>query len=328
MDGVGHKGEVVAAATHIHVEQAGVHSGDATLLLPPPSEDMSQYMFHRVQDATKRIAKRLNITGPFNIQFIAKGTDCMVIECNLRASRSCPFVSKTMGVDFIEVATKAMLDNDYADMNAPKLYETGRPQGYVGCKAPMFSFTRLRGADPVLGVEMSSTGEVACFGANKEEAFLKALLSTGFKLPEKNILISVQHSMFDDIVHIAHDLNQLGYNLYTTESTHDYLKDKGVDSTLVAFPSTSGAAPDVVDYLRDKKIDLVINLPTHESKMLEDNYAIRRTAVDFGIPLLTNPHLVKLFTEAMSLHKKKELVGLSPDSLFDYYSREKPEEAW
>ncbi|CAM9447351.1 unnamed protein product, partial [Choristocarpus tenellus] len=329
MDGVGHNGEVIAAATHIHVENAGVHSGDATLLLPPPAEDMSPYMFHRVQqEATEAIAKRLNITGPFNIQFIAKGTDCMVIECNLRASRSCPFVSKTMGVDFVEVATKAMCDSSYEDMNAPKLYDTGRPQGYVGCKAPMFSFTRLRGADPVLGVEMSSTGEVACFGANKEEAFLKALLSTGFKIPEKNILLSVQHSMFDDIVHVGHDLHKLGYNLFATELTHDYLEDKGVPSTLVRFPSAQGTAPNVVDHLREKKIDLVINLPTHESKMLEDNYAIRRTAVDFGIPLLTNLPLVKLFTGAVTMHKKKELVGLTPDSLFDYYSREKPEEAW
>ncbi|CAN0091658.1 unnamed protein product, partial [Hapterophycus canaliculatus] len=150
-------------------------------------------------------------------------------------------------------------------MNPPKLYETGRPKGYVGCKAPMFSFTRLRGADPVVGVEMASTGEVACFGVNKEEAFLKALLSTGFKLPAKNILLSVQESMCDDMVHVAYDLNELGYHIHATDGTHDFLRDKGVGSTLVKFPGGEREAPTVIDHLRTKKIDLVINLPTSES---------------------------------------------------------------
>ncbi|CAM9789363.1 unnamed protein product, partial [Phaeothamnion confervicola] len=327
MDGVARNGEVVAAATHIHVENAGVHSGDATLLLPPGPEDLSSYSFHRVQDATERIAKRLNITGPFNIQFIVKGTDCMVIECNLRASRSFPFVSKTMGVDFIEAATKVMVGADVAPMNLPKLHETGRPQGYVGCKAPMFSFTRLRGADPVLGVEMASTGEVACFGANKHEAFLKALLSTGFKLPQKGILLSVQSSLFDDMTHVAFELQRMGYPLFATESTHDYLQDKGVASTLLHFPS-SDKTPNAMEYIKSRQVDLVVNLPTAASRRLEDNYTIRRTAVDYGVPLLTNPHLVSLLTDALSRHKKKELVGLLPDSLFDYYARESPEEAW
>ncbi|CAB1117947.1 unnamed protein product [Ectocarpus sp. CCAP 1310/34] len=326
MDGVGLNGEVVAAATHVHVENAGVHSGDATLILPAGPEDVTPYMFKR--DATKAVAKRLNITGPFNMQFIAKGTDCMVIECNLRASRSFPFVSKTMGVDFIEIATKVMTGKSVEDMNAPKLYETGRPHGYVACKAPMFSFTRLRGADPVLGVEMASTGEVACFGVNKEEAFLKALLSTGFKLPAKNILLSVQESMHDDMVHLAHDLHELGYHIHATDGTYDSLKDKGVPATLLQFPGGQREGPTVIEHIRSKKIDLVINLPTAESKRLVDNYHVRRTAVDHGIPLLTNLNVVKLFTSSLMYNKKQKLVGLDPDSLFDYYAREKPEEAW
>ena len=189
MDGVAKDGEIIAAAIHEHIENAGVHSGDATLVLPPQS--LSAYTKERVRDASRKIAKRLNITGPVNIQFLAKGTDVMCIECNVRASRSFPFVSKTMGVDFIEAATRAMVGVETASMNLPTLETRNRPANFVGVKAPMFSFTRLRGSDPVLGVEMASTGEVACFGSSKEEAFMKALLSTGFKLPEKNILMSV-----------------------------------------------------------------------------------------------------------------------------------------
>jgi carbamoylphosphate synthase large subunit len=183
LDGVAKNGKLIAAAIHEHIENAGVHSGDATLVLP--AQDLSAYTKQRVKDAARKIVNQLQITGPVNIQFVAKGTDVMCIECNVRASRSFPFVSKTMGADFIEAATKAMLDEDTKDMNLPTLDTTNRPNGYVGVKAPMFSFTRLRGSDPVLGVEMASTGEVACFGATKNEAFLKALLSTGFKMPEK-----------------------------------------------------------------------------------------------------------------------------------------------
>ncbi|CAM9583970.1 unnamed protein product [Chrysoparadoxa australica] len=327
MDAVAKDGQVVAAATHIHIENAGVHSGDATLLLPPGENDLSKYSLHRVHDATARIAKALHVTGPFNIQFIVKGTTCMVIECNLRASRSFPFVSKTMAVDFIEAATKVMCATSVEDMNLPQLYETGRPKGYVGCKSPMFSFTRLRGADPVLGVEMSSTGEVACFGQNKEEAFLKALLSTGFKMPEKNILMSVQASMMDDMVHVAFDLASLGYTIYATDATHKVLQEKGVTSTFLNFP-TNGTSPNAEEYLSARKIDLVINLPTSESKMIKDNYIIRRTAVDFGIPLLTNVHLVTLFASAVAQHREGKLLGLQPASLFDYYKQEDPKDTW
>merc|ERR1712157_448223 len=217
MDGVGKDGELIAAAIHEHIENAGVHSGDASLVLPPHT--LSAYTKERVRDATRKIVKRLNITGPVNIQFVAKGTDVMCIECNVRASRSFPFVSKTMGCDFIEAATKAMVGEDTSDMNLPTLDTRNRPSGYVGVKAPMFSFTRLRGSDPVLGVEMASTGEVACYGANKNEAFLKSLLATGFKMPEKNILICVQASLLDGMTHAAWQLHEVGYKLFATRTT-------------------------------------------------------------------------------------------------------------
>lgn len=190
----------------------------------------------RVRDAARKIVKRLNITGPVNIQFVAKGTDVMCIETNVRASRSFPFVSKTMGVDFIEAATRAMVDDDTSDMDLPTLETRNRPANYVGVKAPMFSFTRLRGSDPVLGVEMASTGEVACFGATREEAFLKSLLSTGFKMPKKNILVSVQAGLQDQFTHSAWQLHELGYTLYATKATAEVLTKNKVPCKVVSYP--------------------------------------------------------------------------------------------
>eukprot|EP00617_Octactis_speculum_P026137 CAMPEP_0185750740 /NCGR_PEP_ID=MMETSP1174-20130828/9510_1 /TAXON_ID=35687 /ORGANISM="Dictyocha speculum, Strain CCMP1381" /LENGTH=1498 /DNA_ID=CAMNT_0028427391 /DNA_START=102 /DNA_END=4595 /DNA_ORIENTATION=- len=320
MDAVADDGEVISAAMHEHIEFAGVHSGDASLLLPP--QNITPYTRGHVEDMTRKIAKELNIKGPFNVQFLAKGADVLVIECNLRASRSFPFVSKTMGVDFIEAATKVMTGGDYSDMNLPQLGERNRPEGYVGCKTAMFSFTRLRGADPVLGVEMASTGEVACFGANKHEAFLKAMLSTGFKIPEKKILVSVQDSLQDEMVHSIFSLHEMGYELLATEKTSAYLAEKGVPSTLVHFPD-SKESPNIRNLLKEKDVDLVINLPTYASKQLQNNYVVRRTAVDYGIPLMTNPQIVKLFVESLALHKKSNFVGLDSKSLFDYYGGEK-----
>jgi carbamoyl-phosphate synthase (ammonia) len=174
---------------------------------------------------------------------------------------------------------------------------------------------------------MASTGEVACFGVDRHEAFLKALLSTGFRMPQTGILISAQDSMLEDIVHVAYELGKLGFDLYATQKTHAHLISRGVASALLHFPS-EGVSPDVVEHLREKKIDLVINLPTADSIMLADNYVIRRTAVDLAIPLLTNLSVVQLFTEAMARYKKKDLLGLIPDSLFDYYAIEPSEEAW
>jgi len=329
MDGVAKDGELIAAAIHEHIENAGVHSGDATLVLPP--QGLSAYQMERVRDASRKIAKRLNITGPVNIQFVAKGTDVMCIECNVRASRSFPFVSKTMGVDFIEAATKAIVGADTSDMNLPTLETRNRPNGFVGVKAPMFSFTRLRGSDPVLGVEMASTGEVACFGANKEEAFLKALLSTGFKMPKKNILLSVQSSLENDMTHSAYQLHELGYNLFATKATGEVLKKNGIPCTIVGYPTEKGMSndiPNALDLIRAKEIDMVVNVPTYESKRLEDNFQIRRSAVDFGIPLLTNMNLVKVFADAAHKYKKGELIGLDATTLFEHYQAETDADAW
>jgi len=325
-DGVGKDGEIIAAAIHEHIENAGVHSGDATLVLPPQS--LSEYTKHRVRDAAKKITKRLNITGPVNIQFVAKGTDVMCIETNVRASRSFPFVSKTMGVDFIEAATRAMVNEDTSDMDLPTLETRDRPNGYVGVKAPMFSFTRLRGSDPVLGVEMASTGEVACFGKTREEAFLKAMLSTGFKMPNKNILVSVQDKLQDDFTHSAWQLIEQGYTLYATESTAKVMKKNQIPCTIVAYPTDEGSPgkPNAVDLIKSGDIGLVINIPNHESKRLEDNYHMRRTAVDFGIPLLTNTNLVKVFANAIQEHD--QALGLEPKTLFEHYQAERSADAW
>ena len=327
MDGVGRNGELIAAAIHEHIEFAGVHSGDATLVLPP--QNLSAYTKARVRDAARKIVKRLNITGPVNIQFVAKGTDVMCIECNVRASRSFPFVSKTMGVDYIEAATKAIMGFPTDDMNLPTLDTTDRPKGYVGVKAPMFSFTRLRGSDPVLGVEMASTGEVACFGETKEEAFLKALLSTGFKMPNKNIMLSVNESLQEDVTHCAYQLHELGYNIYATKLTAQVLQKNRVPCKVVSYATeTDSQNPNPLDLIRSKEIGLVINIPSHHSKRLEDNFKMRRTAVDFGVPLLTNMNLVQVFTDALAKHKKETLLGLEPASLFEHYSKETDADAW
>mmetsp|Transcript_12334 Transcript_12334/g.25096 ORF Transcript_12334/g.25096 Transcript_12334/m.25096 type:complete len:1519 (-) Transcript_12334:252-4808(-) len=332
MDAVADKGEVVVAAIHEHVENAGVHSGDATLLLP--AESLTSFMKNRVKSYTRRIAKALNITGPFNIQFIVKEDMCMVIECNLRASRSVPFVSKTMRLDFIETATKVMMGEDVKDVafTDPKQWEG--PEDYTAVKAPMFSFTRLAGADPVLGVEMASTGEVACFGQDKHEAFLKAMLSTGFKLPQKDILVTACPTLLHRLTPVAYQLVELGYKLWAPASTYEHLVAKGVECSKALMPLDEDAkkgadeTPDACALIEDRVVDLVINLPTSKSTDVKNNYTIRRKSVDFGVPLLTNMQLVELFAEAMQKHKKDELVGLEPRSLFSYYEKEDPTETW
>ncbi len=193
----------------------------------------------------------------------------------------------------------------------------------------MFSFTRLRGADPILGVEMASTGEVACFGANKDEAFLKALLSTGFPMPEKNVLLSANEGVIDEVTHCAWQLHELGYNLFATKLTAEALQKRGVPVTLLGYPTEMGGPhPNVMDKLRSKEIDLVVNIPSHTSTRLEDNFLMRRTSVDFNIPLLTNMQLFKSFTDACDKHKKGELVGLNPHNLFEHYVKESDADAW
>mmetsp|Transcript_9126 Transcript_9126/g.22385 ORF Transcript_9126/g.22385 Transcript_9126/m.22385 type:complete len:1521 (+) Transcript_9126:246-4808(+) len=328
MDAVAKDGEVVVAGIHEHIENAGVHSGDATLLLP--SESLSPFMKNRVKVYTRKIAKALNITGPFNIQFIVKDDHCMVIECNLRASRSVPFVSKTMRCDFIEAATKVMMDQDIEDIRFTDTKQWEGPEGFTAVKAPMFSFTRLAGADPILGVEMASTGEVACFGADKHEAFLKAMLSTGFKLPQKDILLTSCPTLLHRLTPVAYLLNDLGYTIWAPSPTHEHLVAKGVDCKLAAMPTGEEAATGKIatDLIEDGVVDLVINCPTHRSADVENNYAIRRKSVDFGVPLLTNMQLVELFAESMVKFKKEGMIGLEPNSLFHYYEQEKPEETW
>ena len=192
----------------------------------------------------------------------------------------------------------------------------------------MFSFSRLRGSDPVLGVEMASTGEVACFGANREEAFLKSILSTGFKMPQKNILISVQESLNDEMTHWAWQLHELGFKIHATRKTGEQLEKNGVPVTILEYPTVKSDTPNTIDLMKNGEIDMVINIPTYESKRLEDNFLMRRTAMDFGIPLLTNHNLVKVFAEAVAQSKKGQMVGLDPDSLFDHYQNERPEDAW
>lgn len=305
MDGIAKDGEIKGCAIHEHIENAGVHSGDATLMLP--TQTVSEYVLSRVEDATMKIVKKLNITGPFNIQYIAKGSDVMVIECNLRASRSFPFISKTMGVDFIEAATKLMVGSDVSDMNLPLIGTRNRPSTYVGVKASMFSFTRLGGADPILGVEMASTGEVACFGADAHEAFLKALLSTGFKMPKNRIALTIASDLVEEVVHHVWLLHKLGFELCVTRETSIYLASKGIPATMVHY-ANSKESPNVCTMISNREIDMVINLPSSNSTELKNNYLTRRYAVDFGVPLLTNPQLFRMFVEAIVKEREGKII--------------------
>lgn len=325
MDGIARDGEVIGCAIHEHVENAGVHSGDATLMLP--TQTVSEYVLTRIENATKKIVKKLEITGPFNIQYIAKGSDVLVIECNLRASRSFPFISKTMGVDFIEAATMLMVGKKTDGMNLPTIGTRNRPAGYVGVKAPMFSFTRLGGADPILGVEMASTGEVACFGADVHEAFLKALVSTGFKLPKKSIAISIHRDLLEEVVHHVWVLSKQGYQIYATAETHPFLIAKEIPAILVHY-ADSELTPNIRTMISNQKVDLVVNLPISSIGENRNHYVTRRTAVDFGIPLLTNPQLFKMFVDSLRKNNEGKIQFLKSESLFDYYEREKPDEAW
>ena len=300
IDAVAQNGNVVIYAISEHIENAGVHSGDATMVLPP------QYTYletiKKIKEATKKIAKALKITGPFNIQFIAKDNQIRVIECNLRASRSFPFVSKVTKYNFIELATKAMLGIDISGK-----YNT-LDLGYVGVKAPQFSFSRLHGADPVLSVEMASTGEVACLGNDVNEAFLKSLLSVGFVIPKSNVLLStgpVKNKAY--LLESVKKLTELGFRLYATEGTSKFLEENGVKTEILHWPLDK-KEPNALTYLQERKIDLVINIPKSlEEEELTNDYIIRRKAVDFNIPLLTNAQIAKLFIESIYNKKMEDL---------------------
>uniref|UniRef100_A0A671WA97 carbamoyl-phosphate synthase (ammonia) n=1 Tax=Sparus aurata TaxID=8175 RepID=A0A671WA97_SPAAU len=318
VDAVAKGGKVLVHAITEHVEDAGVHSGDATLMLP--TQKISQGALEKVKIATQKIAQAFEISGPFNTQFLVKGNDVMVIECNLRASRSFPFVSKTIGVDFINVATKVMVGEPLDEASLPSLQKPIIPVDFVGIKAPMFSWPRLRDADPVLRCEMASTGEVACFGPNIYSAFLKAMLSTGFKLPQKGILIGIQLSFRPNFLATAHQLKEEGFKLYATEATSAWLCVNDVPASPVAWPSQKGgdtSLPSIQRLINEGHIDLVVNLPNNNTRHIKDNFAIRRMAVDHGVPLITNYQVVKMFAEAICYAGE-----LDTTSLFHYRQKD------
>lgn len=293
VDAVASHGELHCYAISEHVENAGVHSGDATLVIPPQRTYLET--MRRCKMITGKIARALKITGPFNIQFIAKDNDVKVIECNLRTSRSFPFVSKVFKVNFIDLATRIIMGAD-----VPRVHRSASDLDYVGVKAPQFSFTRLKGSDPILGVEMVSTGEVACIGDDFNEAFLKSLLSVGFKIPEKNILLSTgpieSKAEFLDSLRV---LDRMGYHFFATRGTADFMKANGLEAEVLYWPLEK-KEPNVLTHISQGNIDLVLNIPKNiEKEELDNDYLIRRKAVDMDVPLFTNVKVAKRLVEAL-----------------------------
>lgn len=295
MDAVAQKGEIKAYAISEHIEFAGVHSGDATIQFPP--QKLYVETMRRIKKISAQIAHALNITGPFNIQYLAKNNDIKVIECNLRASRSFPFVSKVLKINFIDLATKAMLG-----IPVEKPHKNAFDLDYVGIKASQFSFSRLQGADPVLGVDMSSTGEVGCLGVDTSEAILKSMLSVGNRLPRKGVLLSTGTAKQKaDMLDAAHNLHNKGYVIYATGGTHQFLADNGIPAIKVYWPSQPEMHPQALALLHDKEVDLVVNIPKNLSTTeLSNGYKIRRAAIDLNIPLLTNARLASAFIYAFT----------------------------
>ncbi len=309
LDGVACKGRLLFSAISEHVENAGVHSGDATLVFPAQRTYLET--IRRIKKVSARIAEALQITGPFNIQFIAKDNDIQVIECNLRASRSFPFVSKVSRVNFIDVATRVIMGGSVPPSNGAMA-----ELDYVGVKAPQFSFTRLEGVDPTVGVEMASTGEVACLGDDFEEAFLKAILSVGYNLPVKNILLSTG-PLESKVAFLEHTklLVDMETTLYATQGTASFLRENGIPVTVLHWP-LDGKTPNVIEYLESGDIDLVINIPkNYQEHELTNDYLIRRKAVDLAIPLITNLQLAQRFVEAIC---RKRLGDLEIKSWAEY----------
>ena len=292
MDAVAQNGEIVAYAISEHIEFAGVHSGDATIQFPP--QKLYVETVRRIKRISRQIAKELNISGPFNIQFLARDNDIKVIECNLRASRSFPFVSKVLKINFIELATKVMLGLP-VEKPEKNLFELD----YVGIKASQFSFNRLQKADPVLGVDMASTGEVGCLGDDTSCAILKAMLSVGYRIPEKNILLSTGGAKQKvDMLQASRALKAKGYNLFATGGTSKFLSENGIENTRVYWPSEEGH-PQALEMLHQKQIDMVVNIPRDLSVgELTNGYKIRRAAIDLNIPLITNARLASAFINA------------------------------
>ena len=292
MDAVAQNGEIIAYAISEHIEFAGVHSGDATIQFPP--QKLYVETVRRIKRISREIAKALNISGPFNIQYLAKDNDIKVIECNLRASRSFPFVSKVLKINFIELATKVMLGLP-VEKPEKNLFELD----YVGIKASQFSFNRLQKADPVLGVDMASTGEVGCIGSDTSCAVLKAMLSVGYRIPKKNILLSTgTMKQKADMMDAARMLVNKGYKLFATGGTHKTFAENGSESTLVYWPSEEGH-PQALEMLHNKEIDMVVNIPKNlTAGELDNGYKIRRAAIDLNVPLITNARLASAFINA------------------------------
>ena len=293
MDAVAQDGEILAYAISEHIEFAGVHSGDATIQFPP--QKLYVETMRRIKRISRQIAKKLHINGPFNIQFMARDNDILVIECNLRASRSFPFVSKVLKLNFIDLATKIMLGAPVEKPNK-NLFDLD----YVGIKASQFSFNRLQKADPVLGVDMSSTGEVGCLGDDTSTALLKSMLSVGLRIPKKTILLSTGGAKQKaEMLDAAKMLKQHGYELYATVGTSKYLAENGIENTCVYMPSDEGQHPQALDLLHEKKIDMVVNMPKDLTpRELTNGYKVRRAAIDLNVPLITNSRLASTFISA------------------------------
>ena len=295
MDAVAENGEIKAYAISEHIEFAGVHSGDATIQFPP--QKLYVETMRRIKKVSAKIARELNISGPFNIQFLAKNNDIKVIECNLRASRSFPFVSKVLKINFIDLATRIMLGQ-----HVEKPSKSAFDLDYVGVKASQFSFSRLGGADPVLGVDMASTGEVGCLGDDTNEAVLKALLAVGMRIPHRAVLLSTGTAKQKaDMLDAAHLLHKAGLTIYATGGTCQYLNENGIPAVRVYWPSTPDQQPQAIDLLHNKQVDLVVNMPKNfTGTELSNGQKIRRAAVDLNIPLLTNPRLATAFIRAFT----------------------------
>ena len=293
-DAVADHGEILEYSISEHVEYACVHSGDATMVFPAQNVYFST--IRQIKKISRKIARELNISGPFNIQYLAKQRSIKVIECNLRASRSFPFVSKILKRNFIETATRIMLDAPYQRPDSGE-FDIDR----IGVKASQFSFARLQNADPVLGVDMSSTGEVGCLGDDLNEALLNALIATGYSIPRKNILISSGGAKGKvDLLEPARTLANKGYKIYATAGTAKFLQDNGIDAVAVQWPDEEGDN-NVADMIASHSFDLIVNVPKNRTKReLTNGYRIRRAAIDHNIPLLTNGRLAKAFIEAFT----------------------------
>ena len=303
MDAVAKNGEIIAYAISEHIEYAGVHSGDATIQFP--AQKLYVETVRRIKKISAQIAKELNISGPFNIQYLARDNEIKVIECNLRASRSFPFVSKVLKINLIELATKVMLG-----IPVEKPHKSFFDFDYVGIKASQFSFNRLQKADPVLGVDMSSTGEVGCLGDDVNTALLKAMLSVGHRIPKKNILLSTgtakdKAAMLD----AARTLIENGYSLFATGGTSRYLSENGIENTTVYWPSQADQHPQALNLLHEHKIDMVVNIPKDlTAGELTNGYKIRRASVDLNVPLITNARLAAAFIHAFCTVKIEDLA--------------------